>query len=154
MGRQDADFFFETFPFDTGSMQTLRNHYAGLGNDEQSRIVGVQLAKNLVEQATSETGPEAAATWNRAREAFAFLKDDGNALQAARNAVASEPYEYDHRKSLVNLLVAQKKYDEAVPLLEWCLKQYPENRDLKQALLLARSQVQQASFTTDSSQHQ
>ena len=114
----------------------------------------MQLAKNLVEQATAETGPEAAAAWSKARDAFVFLKDDNNALQAARNAVASDPYVYGYRKSLVNLLVAQKKYDEAVPLLEWCLKKYPENNQLKEALLLARSQVQQASFTTDTNQRQ
>ena len=154
LGRQDAEFFFEQFSFDTSSLQTLRNHYAGLGNQEQSRIVGIRLAKNLVEQATSETGPAAAATWSRAQDAFAFLKDDGNALQAARNAVASNPHEYAHRKNLVNLLVAQQKFDEAVPLLEWCLKQYPDNTKLKESLLLARSQVQQASFTTDSTKRQ
>ena len=154
LGRQDAEFFFEQFSFDTSSLQTLRNHYAGLGNQEQSRIVGIRLAKNLVEQATSETGPAAAATWSRAQDAFAFLKDDCNALQAARNAVASNPHEYAHRKNLVNLLVAQQKFDEAVPLLEWCLKQYPDNTKLKESLLLARSQVQQASFTTDSTKRQ
>lgn len=154
LGRQDAEFFFETFPFDTSSMLSLRNHYAGIGNIEQGRIVGTRLAKNLVEQAAAASGPDAADAWNRARDAFVFLKDDENALQAARNAVASDPYEYSHRKALVTLLVAQKKFDEAVPLLEWCLKQYPENRELKQALLLARSQVQQASFTTDSLKRQ
>jgi O-antigen ligase/tetratricopeptide (TPR) repeat protein len=154
LGRQNADFFFETFSFDTPALQNLRNHYAGLGNREQSQIVGLKLAKNLVERATTESGTEAAVTWNKAQDAFAFLKDDNNALQAARNAVVSDPYEYNHRKRLVTLLVSQKKFDEAVPLLEWCLKRYPENSKLIQALMMARSQVQQASFTTgpDSSQ--
>lgn len=154
LGRQDAEFFFETFPFDTGALQSLRNHYKGAGNVEQSQIVGVRLAKRLVELANSESGTEAADAWNRARDAFLFLNDSENALQAARNAVASDPYEYSHRRSLVNLLVAQEKFDEAVPLLEWCLKQYPENGELKKALLLARSQVQQASFSTDSVERQ
>lgn len=154
LGRQNADFFFEHFPIDMSAMQTLRNHYAGLGNREQSQVVGLKLAKALVEQATSETGSEAAATWSNAQEAFVFLKDESNALQAARNAVASDPHEYSHRKNLVTLLVAQKKFDEAVPLLEWCLKQYPDNTQLKETLLLARSQVQQASFTTESTQLQ
>ncbi|NQV23246.1 MAG: O-antigen ligase family protein [Rhodopirellula sp.] len=154
LGRQNADFFFEQFSFNTAALQTLRNHYAGLGNEEQSRIVGLKLAKNLVEQATHESGRQAAITWNLARDAFNFLHDDSSALQAARNAVASDPHEYAHRKALVNLLVAQKKFDEAVPLLEWCLKQYPDNSQLKQTLLLARSQVQQASFTTDAKQRQ
>ena len=154
LGRQNADFFFEQFSFDNSSLQTLRNHYAGLGNQEQSRFVGIKLAKNLVDQATSETGPAAAATWTRAQAAFVFLKDEANALQAARNAVASDPHEYAHRKNLVNLLVAQQKFDEAVPLLEWCLKQYPDNTRLKETLLLARSQIQQASFTTDSTERQ
>ena len=154
LGRQNADFFFEQFSFDTSALLSLRNHYAGLGNQEQSRIVGIKLAKNLVDQATSETGTAAAATWSRAQDAFAFLQDEGNALQAARNAVASDPHEYVHRKDLVNLLVAQQKFDEAVPLLEWCLKQYPDNTKLKETLLLARSQIQQASFTTDSTERQ
>ena len=154
LGRQNADFFLEQFSFDTSALQTLRNHYAGLGNQEQSRIVGITLAKDLVDQATSETGTAAAATWGRAQGAFAFLQDEGNALQAARNAVASDPHEYAHRKNLVNLLVAQQKFDEAVPLLEWCLKQYPDNTKLKETLLLARSQIQQASFTTDSTERQ
>lgn len=154
LGRQNADFFFEQFSFNNSSLQTLRSHYAGLGNQEQSRIVGIKLAKNLVKQATSETGPTAAATWARAQAAFVFLKDEANALQAARNAVASDPHEYAHRKKLVNLLVAQQKFDEAVPLLEWCLKQYPDNTKLKETLLLARSQIQQASFTTDSAESQ
>ncbi|MFT4559944.1 MAG: O-antigen ligase/tetratricopeptide (TPR) repeat protein [Porticoccaceae bacterium] len=154
LGRQNADFFFEQFTFDNSSLQTLRNHYAGLGNQEQSRIVGIKLAKDLVDQATSETGPPAATTWGRAQAAFVFLKDEANALQAARNAVASDPHEYAHRKTLVNLLVAQQKFDEAVPLLEWCLKQYPDNTKLKETLLLARSQIQQASFTTDSAERQ
>jgi O-antigen ligase/tetratricopeptide (TPR) repeat protein len=154
LGRQNADFFFEQFSLDTSSLHTLRNHYAGLGNPEQSRIVGIKLAKNLVDEATSETGPTAAAFWARAQDAFVFLKDEANALQAARNAVASDPHEYAHRKKLVNLLVAQQKYDEAVPLLEWCLQQYPNNTKLKETLLLARSQVQQASFTTDSTERQ
>ena len=154
LGRQNADFFFEQFSFDDSSMQTLRNHYAGLGNQEQSRIVGIKLAQNLVEHATSQSGPDAAVTWGRAQDAFVFLKDEANALQAARNAVASDPHEYAHRKTLVNLLVAQQKFDEAVPLLEWCLKQYPDNTKLKETLLLARSQIQQASFTTDSAERQ
>jgi O-antigen ligase/tetratricopeptide (TPR) repeat protein len=154
LGRQDADFFFEQFPFDDSAMKTLRNHYAGLGNREQSQIVGMKLAKNLVEQASSETGVAAAPAWSQAQDAFAFLKDDGNALQAARNAVASNPHEYALRKKLVNLLVAQKKFDEAVPLLEWCLKQYPDNSALKETLFQARSQVQQASFTTETTELQ
>ena len=154
LGRQDADFFFEQFSFDNSTLQLLRNHYAGLGNREQSRIVGVKLAKNLVEKASSESGAEAATTWSRAQDAFVFLKDEANALQAARNAVASNPHEYTLRKNLVNLLVAQQKYDEAVPLLEWCLKQYPDNTKLKETLLLARSQIQQASFTTESTERQ
>jgi O-antigen ligase/tetratricopeptide (TPR) repeat protein len=154
LGRQNADFFFEQFPFDDAALQGLRNHYAGLGNREQSQIVGLKLAKNLVEQATSESGVAAASTWSRAQDAFVFLKDEGNALQAARNAVASNPHEYALRKKLVNLLVAQKKFDEAVPLLEWCLKQYPDNSSLKETLFQARSQVQQASFTTETTERQ
>jgi O-antigen ligase/tetratricopeptide (TPR) repeat protein len=154
LGRQNADFFFEQFSFDTPALQTLRGHYAGIGNREQSHIVGLKLAKNLVEQATAESGATAAATWSRAQSAFVFLQDESNALQAARNAVASEPHEYGHRKNLVNLLVSQKKFDEAVPLLEWCLKKYPENTKLKEMLLQARSQIQQASFTTDSTERE
>lgn len=152
LGRQDADFFFEQFSFDDAALTGLRNHYAGLGNLEQSQIVGTKLAKNLVEQASSETGVAAALTWSRAQDAFTFLKDERNALQAARNAVASNPHEYALRKKLVNLLVAQKKFDEAVPLLEWCLKQYPDNSALKESLFQARSQVQQASFTTETTE--
>jgi O-antigen ligase/tetratricopeptide (TPR) repeat protein len=154
LGRQNADFFFEQFLFDNSALQTLRNHYAGIGNREQSHIVGMQLAKNLVEQATSESGATAAATWSRVQAAFVFLQDESNALQAARNAVTSDPHEYGYRKNLVNLLVAQKKFDEAVPLLEWCLKQYPENTKLRETLLQARLQIQQASFTTDSTERQ
>ena len=152
LGRQDADFFFKQFSFDDTALTSLRNHYAGLGNLEQSQIVGTKLAENLVAQATSETGVAAALTWSRAQDAFTFLKDEHNALQAARNAVASNPHEYALRKKLVNLLVAQKKFEEAVPLLEWCLKQYPENSALKESLFQARSQIQQASFTTDTTQ--
>jgi O-antigen ligase/tetratricopeptide (TPR) repeat protein len=154
LGRQNADFFFETFSFDTSALQALRNHYARMGNLEQSQIVGLKLAKNLVDQANTESGTEAAVTWNKAQDAFTFLKDDNNALQAARNAVASDPYEYNHRKRLVTLLVNQKQFAEAVPLLEWCLKQYPENSKLKKALMQARSQVQQASFTEEPSSPQ
>ena len=152
LGRQDADFFFEQFSFDDTALTSLRNHYAGLGNHEQSQIVGTKLAKDLVEQATSETGVAAALTWSRAQDAFTFLKDERNALQAARNAVAANPHEYALRKNLVNLLVAQKKFDEAVPLLEWCLKQYPDNSTLKETLFQARSQIQQASFTTETTE--
>jgi len=154
LGRQDADFFFEQFSFDDTALTDLRNHYAGLGNLKQSQIVGTKLARNLVEQASSETGVAAALTWSRAQDAFTFLKDEPNALQAARNAVTSNPHEYALRKKLVNLLVAQKKFDEAVPLLEWCLKQYPENSALKETLFQARSHVQQASFTTDTTERQ
>lgn len=154
LGRQDADFFFEQFSFDTPALQALRNHYAGLGNQEQSRIVGLKLAKNLIEQATSESGVTAASTWSKAQAAFEYLHDESSALQAARNAVASDPYDYVLRKKLVNLLVVQKKFDEAVPLLEWCLKQYPENTKLKETLFQARSQIQQASFTTESTERQ
>jgi hypothetical protein len=39
------------------------------------------------------------------------------------------------------------------PILQ-SLKQYPDNTKLKETLLLARSQIQQASFTTDSAERQ
>lgn len=150
-GRMGVDFFLNSFPFDSGSLPLLRNHLASMNRDDESRIVGEELARQLVDEARGQSGPEGAVKWREVGGAFQFLGQKDQVIQAARNAIACDPHEYSHRKHLIGLLMAEERFEDAVPLLEWCLQRYPENEELKRSLLRATNSIKRVSFEQSSS---
>ncbi|MBC8876654.1 MAG: O-antigen ligase family protein [Planctomycetes bacterium] len=134
---QDADFFFRHFEPDLNAMRLLGSHYAGLGRDADARKVNLRCAAMLGQAAGSATGRDAANLWLETQRVYDELGERERAIQSAKRAVDAAPNHYQSRRNLATVLMEGKRYDEALPHLEWCLLRYPENEKLKEDLELA-----------------
>jgi tetratricopeptide (TPR) repeat protein len=145
--RLPADFFVQQFEPDTRVLGMLFERYKSQQRVEEAKWVGRQYIAGLQRDAEKKPAKQAASCWNLAQDAAMWLGRPDDALRFQQRAVELAPLEFNYRVTLANLLVQEKRFEQAVNELEWCLRRQPDRQDLRAILADARLEHRQGSHS-------
>ena len=129
-----ADFVVNEFQPDLNGLRLLHVECAKRCPPEQLEPLTRCRIKKAEEEAPKLSSVEAARVWMEAYLLHSQLGNAADALRCTRNALQSDPSNYDAHYRLALELMNQESYTEAETHLRWCQQRTPGNRDVKNKL--------------------
>ncbi len=90
-----------------------------------------EMAEN---QARTTNAPDSAKLWLEAMHVYGQLHDAAGELDCARQAVTSDPNDYQARYELAECLIQRQEFAEAETNLHWCLQRSPNDETVEAKL--------------------
>ncbi|MCU0870849.1 MAG: O-antigen ligase family protein [Pirellulaceae bacterium] len=138
--KMPADAFLDHFRPDRVALKALFCFYHDHALVEPAKFVGSRCVEELERDASQAATLEAAALWDQASGIHAYLGDPKKAADCARQAVFQTPDDFMLRRRLVESLLNNQEYSEAISQLQWCLGRRPDDPGLQQQLEQANRQ--------------
>ncbi|MFH1921997.1 MAG: O-antigen ligase family protein [Planctomycetota bacterium] len=130
-GQVEVAFLLETFQPDRTALSRLASLYHRRNCPDELRLVRQCYAEACETEARDRQGETAARSWMEAAKTHADLENQPERLRCLRRAVACDRSDYDARFMLGACLFDTKHSDEAKKHLTWCLRQKPEDKNVR-----------------------
>jgi O-antigen ligase/tetratricopeptide (TPR) repeat protein len=133
-GQVPVAFILETFEPDPAAMRHLITLYKANHNKAGLEATRQRYAQSCVGMARAARGKEAATSWLEAATTYQALKCPTEQLRCLEKAVRSDPSCYQARYEFGLCLDRLQQYQAAEEQLTWCLRQKPQDENLRELL--------------------
>ena len=131
-----ASFFLTSFEPDLMGLAALFGHFKQTTRDDETRQIAGAYADALEDAASGQ--PEAGQLWHQAHQVWNHVGEEVRATECLEKAIRARPRDYAWRRSLALRLNGQRRYEEAVEHVRWCLARVPSDGSIQDALKTAR----------------
>lgn len=142
-----AAMFIHMFAPDTPDLGRLLVLYRESNKAADANFVAIKYAQALENDARKYRGKASAKIWWIAQSVYADMGNTTRQINAVSKAVDCDPTDVAKRKTLAGLYFLQENYTQALAECEWCMKQDPNDqniRKLAREASLRRTSIQSA----------